>query len=186
MAEKQGCSVVVVVMIALVCIVLGVVAGGLGFMFFGVQEVSGDSPIAVDGDPAIATPPAVPTAGSAPDYALLYPIEESLRVEGKLEQKAVTDQVKNKRFELRKCYQTALTKNPDLKGEMSLQFTVSGDTGKVIAALERHTDIGDSGVKKCILDEVKSWKMPATKAGESVVKFDILMIPISSASADLK
>lgn len=182
MSEKQGCSTIVVIMIALVALVLGGVAGAGGV--YGYLQTEGVEVGTVPTVPADTPTVTAPTAAQN-DYALLYPIEESLRIEGAIPAKVVKNHIKDKRYEMRKCYQAAFETNPSLKGEMSLQFTVSGDTGKVIAAVERHTDIGDKNVRECLLKEIKSWTLNAKVKGNSVVKFDVLMIPISSAAGEL-
>lgn len=181
MAEKQGCSAIVVFMIATVALLVG--AGvGAGAIYFWAQsspESFGIEAQASEQTAANADPAKTGATGKEERYALLYPIEESLRIEGSLPPKSVTDKVKDKRYPMRKCYQDALEKDSSLKGEVSLQFTVSGDTGRVVAAVERHTDIGNEALKKCILDEVKTWELAKTSKGDSVVKFDLLLIPIA-------
>ncbi len=189
--QKKGCSGVVVFMIASLALVVGIVAGAgvmVGAMKsdasiaqnLGIEVAS--TPIEPIAEPAEKTtePDAQPAAKA--DYALLYPIEESLRVEGELDPEKVKRQVKERRYQLRECYQKGMSQDPDLKGEMGLQFTVS-QSGSVLAALERHTEFGSSSVKNCIVNEIKSWKFPGKYSALSVVKFDVLMIPISSAAA---
>jgi hypothetical protein len=85
---------------------------------------------------------------------------------------------------MRECYQSGLNKDPSLKGEMSVQFTVSGDTGKVIAALERSTDIGNAAVRDCILNNIRGWQLASTRKGDSVVRFDFLLLPLASAPTE--
>jgi hypothetical protein len=65
---------------------------------------------------------------------------------------------------------------------MSVQFTVSGSKGNIIAAVERDTAINAS-IKECVLTEVKKWKFEPATGSNSVVRFDMLFVPISSAPA---
>lgn len=185
MAERQGCSVIVVVLVSAFAFVVGALAGAGG-----LYVVVRNDPSSVGIEPevkvvkqTITTTPQ-PVARQMPDYGLLYPIEETLRIQGKLPAESVTSTVKDKRYSLRECYQKGLEKDPTLKGEISIQFTVSGDTGKVIAALERNTDIGNKAVKDCIVKNIKSWQLKPTKAGDSVVRFDMLLIPLTSAPTE--
>lgn len=180
MSEKQGCSTVVAVLVAAFALVVGAL-GGAGAMYFWTSSNS-EGPA-----PQVVTPaadPVVAKAAAMPDYGLLYPIEETLRIQGKLPPESVTAMVKDKRYSMRECYQKGLDKDPTLKGEMSVQFTVSGDTGKVIAALERNTDIGNQAVRDCILNNIKGWTLAATRQGDSVVRFDMLLIPLASAPTE--
>lgn len=183
MAEKQGCSVIVVVMLATVALIIGAIAGAGAIYYLATaspESLGLDQPLAQTETEAAAAP----AQAESEKYALLYPIEESLRIEGALAPESVTNKVKDKRYPLRQCYADALEDDNSLKGEMSLQFTVSGDTGRVVAAVERHTDIGNKALRDCILKEVKTWELAKTEKGDSVVKFDLLMIPISSAGSE--
>lgn len=184
MAESQGCSVVVVVMVTGLAFFLGAGAGAAG-LWFGMPYIEDSSgTTAVAEVPSTECPPceAAVAAGSASDYALVYPIEESLRVQGKLDPELVKNQVKAKRYEFSKCYREAIEKDPSVKGEMSVQFTVSGSKGNIIAAVERDTAINAS-IKECVLTEVKKWKFEPATGSNSVVRFDMLFVPISSAPA---
>ena len=184
MAEKHGCSTIVVVLASAFAFVVGAL-GGAAALFFVVQ----DDPSIVGIEPTVTVvekPATVETkpVGQTPDYGLLYPIEETLRIQGKLPPESVTNMVKDNRYSLRECYQSGLDKDPSLKGEISVQFTVSGDTGRVIAALERNTDIGNKVVRDCIINNIKGWQLASTKAGDSVVRFDMLLIPLASAPTE--
>ncbi len=183
MSEKQGCSAIVVVLVSAFAFVVGAL-GGAGALFYVVQ--SDPSAVGIEPEVQVVTKPAAPVkaASATPDYGLLYPIEETLRIQGKLPPESVTGMVKDKRYSMRECYQAGLNKDPSLKGEMSVQFTVSGDTGKVIAALERSTDIGNAAVRDCILNNIRGWQLAATRKGDSVVRFDFLLLPLASAPTE--
>ncbi len=175
MSEQKGCSVIAVVLVAALMLVVGFAVGG-GVVWF---TYVGDA--ATSTAPTVVTPPVdKPTVRPQNDrYAALLPLEETLRIEGPLSPEAVRETLLGgKRFKLRECYQKGVVRNPDLKGEMSLQFTVAGSNGKVIAAIERHTNFSDAKVRDCILDEVRSWTFPKGKT-QSVVKFDVLMMSMS-------
>lgn len=184
--ESKGCSVVVVVMVAILMLVVGIAIGGGGLYFWFAQSpdslMPADSPtVAEPTEPTEPTPKQDTKKTVSAEDAVLYPLDQTLRIEGPLDEKEVQEQLLAKRFKLRKCYQDELEKNPDLKGEMSLQFTVAGSNGKVTAAVERHTDFPDTGVRDCILDELKSWTFSGKQKSQSVVKFDILMLSMSQA-----
>jgi hypothetical protein len=164
---------------------LGLFIGAAGVHFLGGLSATGDpggTKVVAAADcpecPSSEAKSAQVNTADQQEYALLYPIEESLRVEGNLDSGAVKTTVRNQRFELRDCYQPELSKNPNLKGEMALQFTVSGQTGEVVAALERHTDFANKTVSSCILSKVKAWKFEKKFKGLGVAKFDVLMIPL--------
>lgn len=173
MSESKGCSIVIVVMVVILALIIGLGAGAAGVYFYFTTQVIPES---------VATPTqAAPAIDDR--YAVLIPIEQTLRVEGPLSVAAVRDEILASRFELRKCYQAGIDDNPDLKGELSLQFTVAGSNGKVTAAVERHTEFPDPPVRDCIIDHIKTWSFPGKQPSQSVVKFDILMLSMSAAEA---
>lgn len=183
MSESKGCSPVVLVLVAALMLVVGVAVGGGAAYFLAVQS---PPEVAENPAPVVVTPdqPSNPTPTPAADerYAALLPLEETLRIEGPLPAAAVKETLLGgKRFKLRECYQKGVERNPDLKGEMSLQFTVAGSNGAVTAAVERHTKFSDTQVRDCVLNEIRSWKFPPQKA-QSVVKFDVLMMTMSGTS----
>lgn len=183
MAESQGCSVVVVVMVSLLALVVGGGAGAAAVYFvLAANPGLADLPTAeVECPPCKEVAPVA--AGDAAKYALVYPIEESLRVTGALSADLIKDQVKSRRYTFSKCYQDALDKDPSLKGEMSIQFTVSGSTGRIIAAIERDTKI-DKRIHDCVFTEIRKWKFEPTKAPDSVARFDMLFVPIGGVPGE--
>lgn len=180
MSESKGCSVVVVVMIAVLMLIVGVAVGG-GSAYFYLTQQRDEFGGVEQPTPEEPTKSTKPTKKVSAEDAVLYPLDQTLRIEGPVSKKEVAEQLLARRFELRKCYQKALRKDPGLKGEMSLQFTVAGSNGKVTAAVERHTDFPDEDVRDCILDEIKSWNFSDGRDSQSVVKFDILMLSMSQA-----
>lgn len=176
MSEAKGCSVVAVVLVAALMLVVGFAVGGAVVWFLYVQDAP--PPEAPSEPPQVVTPTKQPSQPTQ-RYAALLPLEETLRIEGPMPPMAVRDiLLGGKRFKLRECYQAGVERNPELRGEMSLQFTVAGSNGVVTAAIERHTDFSDKGVRDCILKEVKSWEFPPQKS-QSVVRFDLLMMSMS-------
>jgi hypothetical protein len=103
--------------------------------------------------------------------------------EGPLDNDAAEDKVNGQRYSLRECYAPALKKDPTLKGEMDVQFTVSGETGKVIAAIVRQSTINNKPLESCVKEKAQKWTFPRDdkkkKAHESVVKFTVVMLAVS-------
>ncbi|MEL6181002.1 MAG: AgmX/PglI C-terminal domain-containing protein [Myxococcota bacterium] len=99
--------------------------------------------------------------------------------EGDLDVAVAKRKVTGQRYALRECYIPALKRNPELAGEMDVQFTVSGSTGKIIASIVRNSTIEDQDVQKCMTDKIKKWTFPKSEKKTSVVKFTIAIVPIS-------
>lgn len=174
--QSGGCSVVVVALVTALAFVVGA-ALGVGAMWVSMEEAA---PAPATNTPATtatgATGAQTPPVAMKP-YATLFPLEETLRIEGPLPPEVVKEVVLGggRRFTLSRCYEAGVERDPQLKGEMSLQFTVAGSNGKVTAAVERHTNFSDKAVSKCILDEIKNWTFPPQKS-QSVVKVDLLLL----------
>jgi len=100
--------------------------------------------------------------------------------EGTLPLSSIKSRVATERLALRECYVPALEKNPELKGEVDVQFTVSGGTGKIIAAIVRESTLNDKEVESCVTKKVKGWTFPKTEDGkETVVRFTAAMFAAS-------
>ena len=186
---KKGCSTVVVFMIAIFSLVIGLItgAGGLyGFLAFTDDGVSAlglsvPEPTAVAAPAPIAVAPTPPPSDMA--YALVYPIEETLRIEGGIDQTAVRNLVSRERFKFQECYNKELKRRPSTKGELSLQFTVAGSNGQVVAAVPRQNTTNSTELANCVLKEIRGWKFQPIKDGQlSVVRFDTLFLPISGGA----
>lgn len=100
--------------------------------------------------------------------------------EGSLPLSVLKSRIASERLSLRECYVPALEKNPELKGEVDVQFTVSGATGKIIAAIVRESTLENKEVETCVTRKVKAWTFPKTDDGkETVVRFTAAMFAAS-------
>lgn len=194
--QGGGCGPLVVFMIATLTLVLGILlgVGGLfGFLKSDANNINslGIEPIETISAPVVEQvvekecPPCEKAAGGvAPTsaYALVYPIEETLRIEGEINKDALREYVIKHRSELQQCYKTALEKDPTTKGEATLQFTISKQ-GKIIAAVTRQDTVNNEELKECMLSKVKKWnfKEAKIKSDMVVIKLDILFAPLGAA-----
>lgn len=180
--QGSGCSPIIAVMGALLAFVVGGIAGGGAlYGYFSTKPVESTGPTSVE--PA-ECPPCEQATGAASTYALVYPIEETLQIEGNLEKDVLRERVIKNRFKLQKCYQGELDADASVKGEMSLQLSISASTGDVAVAVPRQNTTGSKALAKCVLDEMKSWNFKEDVSGKSliVVKFDVLFTPIGSGA----
>ncbi|MFU8804517.1 MAG: AgmX/PglI C-terminal domain-containing protein [Bradymonadaceae bacterium] len=187
--SKKGCSGVIVFMVAVFCLVIGLIVGAGGLYGYLSAVEDGVTNLGLAAPQAVAVPtPAVAEKVAAEKeemvYALVYPIEETLRIEGGIDQAAVRNLVSRERFKFQECYNAELEKKPSIKGEISLQFTVAGSNGQVVAAVTRQNTTNSTDLANCVLKEVRTWKFQPIKDGQlSVVRFDALFLPISGAQA---
>ncbi len=186
-SPKPGCSTVVVAMIAILAFVVGLMSGVGGF--FGILSTSDDAiynlklaqkpqecPAPVEKE----CPACEKTAQQGGQtYALVYPIEETLRIEGDLTKETLQEVLLKKRFALQKCYQTELDKSPTTKGEMALQFTISSK-GNIMAAVARLDTTNNANLKSCVLENLKLLSFKDEVKKQTVVKVDVLFAPLGS------
>lgn len=182
--QKSGCGPVAVFAISTLAFIIGLL-GGVGILAF---LLSANPDLADSLGIELATKEVVVEKvvektvetgnGGGNDYALVYPVEESLRIEGPIAKKEVVGVITDKRYNLRTCYVKGKEKNPSLKGEMFLQFTIAKGSGKVQSAIDRESTFDDAGVKNCILDEVKKWRFSEKQSAITTVKVDLLLLPI--------
>lgn len=197
-SQGKGCSTTVAGMAVTLAFVVGLLGGAGGFfgyvknadgaaanMGLATEGKSADCPEvkAADGKecPACEECPESGSGGGAPTYALVYPIEQTLIIEGELDPALLKEFVIKRRFKMQQCYQRVLEKDASVKGEISLQFTAS-KSGEIVAALSRQDTVKNKELKDCVIAEIKGWKFDknAIKSTLAVVKFDVLFTPIGS------
>ncbi len=201
-APRGGCSVITALFIAALTALIGLVAG-LGALYgylkfepdslhrlglIGEREViaTRDAPAPAASAPpapsACPACPACPAQAAAPSgYALVYPIEETLRVEGQLNRDAVRELMLQRRFELQQCYQQVLDKDPTARGEIAMQFTIANN-GRVIAAVARQNTLNHKPLEACIFNKIRAWTFKDhVKSKLAVVKIDVLFTSLTGA-----
>jgi hypothetical protein len=204
--QAGGCSSTVVAMLAILCLLVGLLVGAGGLFVF--LKLDPNNAVKLGIAPSVRAPkavaeksklqvcPACPAcerceapkpspsrvdAAPGGGYALVYFIEKTLRVQGQLELSVLQDKILKGRFDFQRCYQERLKESPSLTGELSLQFTV-GSSGAVIAAVARHNTTKNAALERCVLDEIRSWTFErSATTRDAVVKFDLLFAPISGA-----
>lgn len=64
-----------------------------------------------------------------------------------------------KRDAFQACYETALAKDREVKGEMALQLDINKENGKVTNTKVEKSAIADSTMKKCVCDATSDIKL---------------------------
>lgn len=80
--------------------------------------------------------------------------------------------------EVRYCYNQGLTRDPNLRGRVAVQFTI-GPTGGVGLSVVENTSVKDQNVGRCIAKAVKRWRFPrpAKGGGTAVVTYPFVLNP---------
>lgn len=98
-------------------------------------------------------------------------------VRGGLAQEIVRRVVRRHLNELRYCYERTLAQNPDVQGEITIQFVISA-TGTVPRASTRDVEAGLEPVAACFAQTTRRWTFPSpTNAGVVVVIYPFALSP---------
>jgi len=89
-------------------------------------------------------------------------------VKGAIDKDIIRRIVRTHINEVSHCYNQGLVKDPNLKGRVSIQFTI-GPTGNVPVAVVQESSVKDANVGQCIAKAVKRWKFPKPDGGGNVV-----------------
>jgi hypothetical protein len=78
---------------------------------------------------------------------------------------------------LESCYQAALKTNRKLKGMIVLAFVAAPDTGQFQEITLTRDELGDPGVRKCVIDEVGKLKLEKPQASRVSISYPIRFAP---------
>jgi TonB family protein len=90
-------------------------------------------------------------------------VSENVQVLSGLPKDLINAVVQRNRAQIRACYDAALQRNPNLRGKVTVAFTIDPN-GRVTYAGVKESTIGDSGLENCIIARVKSWQFPKPEA----------------------
>lgn len=88
-------------------------------------------------------------------------------VTGALDRETVRKVVRQHRREMKYCYEKELQKNPSLQGQVTVEFTISGN-GEVMAAIVTESTLGTAAVEQCMQQKIRNWTFPNPKRGKMV------------------
>lgn len=94
---------------------------------------------------------------------------------GTLDEGNLRDVLRRKRRDVQRCYERALATNPELRGRVTVQFTVGAD-GSVSDARLPENGLNDS-VGNCILGRVRRWRFDPPSGGTVTVRRPYLLEP---------
>ena len=77
--------------------------------------------------------------------------------------------------EIRHCYNQGLTRDPQLRGRVAVQFRIAAN-GKVQMSAVAESSLGDAQVGRCVAAAVKRWRFP-TSQGASIVTYPFMLSP---------
>jgi hypothetical protein len=171
----------VVAMIAALAFVVGALIGVGGLLGYLKADPTNPETFGIEAAGEEVTCAPCAEATSAPNvYGLVYPVEQSLIIEGDLDREVLRQHVIKNRLKLQKCYQDRLNADASIKGEMQIQFTLAA-TGAVVAKVVRVDTTEDAPLKSCVLDIIGEWRFEKKVSKQTVVKVDVIFAPLGGA-----
>jgi pSer/pThr/pTyr-binding forkhead associated (FHA) protein/outer membrane biosynthesis protein TonB len=90
-------------------------------------------------------------------------ISENVQVLAGLPKDVINAVVQRHRPEIRGCYDSALQRNPKLRGKIVVAFNIQPN-GIVSYAGVKESTLGDGGLENCIVSRIKTWVFPKPEA----------------------
>lgn len=179
--QRRGCGPVFVAMIAGFFLVVGVFAGAGGVYYYATETDEGAARLGLTATETVVEP----SFDLDEVYALAYPLLETLEVPDSVDEEQMRQHLRQERFVFKECYRQELERSPDTRGELDVQFSISGTSGEVEAALTRGNYTGSEELSDCVLDTIRSeWSFPEPDTtGMAAVRVHILFLPLSNAEA---
>ena len=76
------------------------------------------------------------------------------------------------------CYENGLKRNPNLKGKISVRFTIL-ETGGLSEIAAAQNTLGSPEVAACIVNTMRSWRMPFRPSGPVTVEYPFVFQPVN-------
>lgn len=88
-------------------------------------------------------------------------------VKGELDKETVRRYIQTKMNQIRWCYQQEVQKNPDLAGQVKMQWVIL-PTGNTAGVKVAESSINSPEVERCVADRIMTWRFPSPKGGNAV------------------
>lgn len=85
-------------------------------------------------------------------------------ISGGISEQAINAVIRANEYQIRSCYQQALTSSPNAQGSVDVRFVI-GSNGQVTAAGVKSSDIPGEAFKSCVTNSIKRWKFPQPIGG---------------------
>lgn len=95
-------------------------------------------------------------------------------VRGSLDKDLIRRIIRRHINEVKFCYESELTRKPDLQGRVMVQFTIA-PTGQVAASIVQSSTMNNPPVEQCIANAVRRWEFPKPQGGIVVVTYPFVL-----------
>ena len=99
------------------------------------------------------------------------------RVMGSVDKQIIRRVVRQRRNQIKYCYEKELQRDPGLRGKVVITFTF-GASGKVLSARVRSSTLGSPVAEACIARAIRGWDFPRVPGGHDVeVSYPFVFVP---------
>lgn len=93
---------------------------------------------------------------------------------GQIDRNSVTAVFSRRKSAIKSCYERALKTNPNLKGKVTIKFTI-GPAGRITDISVAQNTTGDAGVGECIIGKVRAWRFEPPSGGSVTFSYPFLL-----------
>ncbi len=105
-------------------------------------------------------------------------IVDNVRVQGKVSSAAVLRAARAQGYwQIRRCYDPALPDKPELRGKLTVRFTLRNSGTAVRSSVVGKPTLDDRKVVACLRDAFRTVKFPRTGRGDATVSLDVTVHP---------
>jgi outer membrane biosynthesis protein TonB len=104
--------------------------------------------------------------------------EEAEIDSSEIDQQKLAAFVKARQALIKACYENALKRNPNLKGKISIRFTIL-ETGGLADVAAAQNGLGAPEVAACIIQAMKSWRTQFRPSGPVTVEYPFVFSPVN-------
>jgi TonB family protein len=87
---------------------------------------------------------------------------------GPLSMATIRREIKSHRNQIRYCYEQELTRLPNLRGKITVKFTI-GARGYVTQVSITQTSLNNAAVEGCVVSKIRTWRFPKPMGGGTVI-----------------
>jgi hypothetical protein len=95
-------------------------------------------------------------------------VPDDATVHGSLDKEIIRRIIRRHLNEVRFCYESELTRQPNLAGRLVVMFTI-GANGQVISSALQYSTMGNARVEGCLVQAVRRWEFPYPSGGGIVI-----------------
>ena len=93
---------------------------------------------------------------------------------GQIDKNSVARVFSRRKSAIRYCYEKALKVQPNLKGKVTIRFTIGG-AGRITTINATSNTTGNPGVAQCIVNKVRGWRFQPPKGGSVTFSYPFLL-----------